>query len=90
MTELNHLREEIDDIDEKIVSLIEKRMTLSQKVGEYKDANHLPILDKKREDDIVQSRVNMLADPAFAESVEEIFKLVMRYSRRYQRKDRRV
>ncbi len=88
MTELEHLREEIDGIDEKMVGLIEKRMILSKKVGDYKDANNLPILDKKREEDIIQSRVNMLSDPSFAESVREIFKLVMQYSRSYQRKDR--
>ena len=88
MTELERLRGIIDNLDEQIVSLIEKRMELSKKVGEYKDANNLPILDKKREKDIIQSRVNMLSDPTFSQSVREIFKLVMRYSRRYQRKDR--
>jgi len=86
MTDLELLRKEIDAIDEKIVRLLEERILLARKVGAYKDANGLPILDKKREKDVIESRVDFLSDPAYSESIQEIFKLVMRYSRKYQGK----
>lgn len=90
MTDLSRLREEIDAVDNEIVRLLEQRMVLSKKVGEYKDANGIPILDRKREDEVVQSRVRMLSDPSFSEAVKEIFRLVMRYSRRHQERAGKV
>jgi monofunctional chorismate mutase len=87
MTDLEHLRKEIDAIDEKLVRLLERRMDIARQVGEYKEANALPVLDKKREEEIIQSRVNMLSDPTLQDTVTGIFTLIMRYSRMHQRKD---
>jgi monofunctional chorismate mutase len=90
MTDLKRLREEIDDTDEKIVRLLERRMELSRKVGEYKEMNGLPILDATRENQVIKSRIDMLSDPSFEEAVTEVFKLVMRYSRKYQERAGKV
>lgn len=87
MTDLKRLREEIDAIDEKLVRLLERRMDIARQVGEFKEANALPVLDKKREEEIIQSRVNMLSDPTLQDTVTGIFTLIMRYSRMHQRRD---
>ncbi len=87
MTDLKRLRKEIDEIDENLVRLLERRMDIARQVGEYKEANGLPVLDRKREDEIIQSRVNMLSDPSLKETVTGIFTLLMRYSRMHQRRD---
>jgi monofunctional chorismate mutase len=87
MDDLRRLREEIDDIDKKIVDLLERRMEVSRLVGTYKDMNGLPILDQKREEEIIQSRVAMLNNKHFSDSVKEIYELVMQCSRQYQKKE---
>ena len=84
MTELDFLRKRIDAIDQKIVRLLEERMAIARRVGEYKAANNLPVLDSEREKAVIQSRVNMLANKEMEGAVTEIFEQIMRLSREYQ------
>ena len=56
-----NLREEIDKIDEKIITLLKSRMDVSKKVGELKATLHIPVEDRGREDEIIQ-RLGELAD----------------------------
>lgn len=84
MTELDLLREKIDGIDHKIVRLLEDRMELSLRVGEYKAANNLPILDAEREKDATKMRTAILKDKKLGGAVTEIFNLIMRLSRERQ------
>ena len=84
MTELESLRKDIDSIDRKIVRLLEERMEISRKVGEYKSANNIPILDTQREKDVIKSRADMLENREYEGVVTEIFELVMRISRECQ------
>lgn len=59
MTEnINTLRQQIDSIDEQICSLIQKRKEVSQKIGDYKKLNHLPIKDITRESKHIQNLQN--------------------------------
>ena len=59
MTEnINILRQQIDGIDEEICSLIQKRKKVSQKIGDYKKLNHLPIKDIRRERKHIQNLQN--------------------------------
>ena len=46
---LNNLREKIDAIDADLLRLFEARMDVVSEVAAYKQANHLPILDRGRE-----------------------------------------
>ena len=84
MTELDFLRKRIDAIDQKIVRLLEERMALARRVGEYKAANNLPVLDSEREKAVIQSRVHFLANKEMEGAVTEIFEQIMRLSREYQ------
>ena len=84
MTELESLREKIDSIDRKIVRLLEERMEISRQVGAYKSANNLPILDREREKDVIQSRADMLENREYENAVTEIFEHIMRISRECQ------
>lgn len=84
MTELEFLRKRIDAIDQKIVRLLEERMALSRRVGEYKSAHDLPILDSEREKAVIQSRAEMLVNKEMEGVVTEIFEHIMRLSREYQ------
>ena len=52
--ELNELRNQIDQIDKEMAVLFEKRMKIVKQIGEYKKENNLPILDKKREEEVIE------------------------------------
>ena len=47
--ELSEIREKIDAVDEQLLDLFLQRMDLSDEVAAYKNAHHLPILNKERE-----------------------------------------
>ena len=84
MTELDFLRKRIDAIDQKIVRLLEERMALARRVGEYKAANNLPVLDSEREKAVIQSRAGMLMDKEMEGVVTELFEHIMQLSREHQ------
>ena len=46
-----NLREEIDEIDEKIITLLKSRMDVSKKVGKLKVTLDIPVEDKGREEE---------------------------------------
>ena len=49
MDDLNRLRGDIDEIDRRIVELFERRMAVTEQVGRYKQAHHIPVLDNRRQ-----------------------------------------
>ena len=53
MRDLADIRKEIDGIDKELIELFKKRMDCAKAVGEYKKANNVPILNQKREDEIL-------------------------------------
>ncbi len=54
LSELKRLRERIDEIDKEIISLLEKRLEIAQKIGKIKARASLPIQDEKREKEVLQ------------------------------------
>lgn len=70
---IDHLRHQIDDIDEEIFQLFAQRMTLAQGIGEYKKRNNIAIVQPSRWNEIVEratakARMNGLSDN-FVETV---------------------
>lgn len=53
MRDLDDIRLEINEIDEKMLELFKRRMDCSKAVAEYKTANNLPVLNEKREKEIL-------------------------------------
>ncbi len=80
---LEELRLQIDEIDEKIVSLVEDRMKVAGKIAEYKKENGLSVLDAKREAEKLDS-VCEKADECFKPYVRELYLLMFKLSREYQ------
>ncbi len=52
--DLLDLRKQIDDIDEELIPLLLKRMSISEKVAEYKVKRGLPVLNEQREKEILE------------------------------------
>ena len=55
---LENYRLEINNIDEELINLLKKRMKLSVKIGKYKKENNIPILNKNRENQVIE-RINI-------------------------------
>ena len=53
MRDLKEIREEINEIDEKLIELFKRRMECAKDVGNYKKANNIPILNQDRENEIL-------------------------------------
>jgi monofunctional chorismate mutase len=53
---LNELRKEIDVIDEQMMELFKKRMSVSKNIGKLKKVMGLPIIDNAREEMILEKR----------------------------------
>ncbi len=51
--DLKDIREKIDSVDDKLNSLFVERMELAKKVAEYKKENNMPVLNRKREREII-------------------------------------
>ena len=86
MKELTQIRQELDAVDRQIVALFETRMALSREVAAYKMAKGMPVLDRSREEQVLDSRCAMLADPHWEPSVRALFEKIMALSRAEQEK----
>lgn len=53
MEEIINLRNLINEIDEKILDLINERISLAKKIGVVKKQNGIEIVDKEREQEIL-------------------------------------
>ena len=56
---LSILREQIDQLDDDIMSKMASRMKISEKIGQYKKENNVTILQVNRWEEIVQTRVSL-------------------------------
>jgi len=57
MLTLAVLRDQIDKLDDKLINLIEERMKVVESIGNYKKENNITILQNKRWDDMLKSRL---------------------------------
>ena len=84
MEALLKLRDEIDGIDNEIVSLYEKRMKIAEGVARYKIATGKKVFDRERE----VSKLNTLSAKATSEftkvGIIELFEHIMAVSRKRQ------
>ena len=53
---INILRKQIDEIDEKLLTILAKRMRISKEIGIYKKEHNMPILQSGRYNDILENR----------------------------------
>ena len=84
MDDLRSLRQDIDAIDRQLVELFKQRMDVTRRVGEYKRANGIPVLDQERERQVLQNK-GELAGEELRPAVITLFQTVMALSRRRQR-----
>ena len=62
MSKLDDAREIINECDKEMIALFKKRMSAAKMVAEYKASNNLPILDLKRENELIKRNTQILND----------------------------
>ncbi len=82
---LNSLRNEIDSIDNQVISLFETRMKIAKDIGRYKQENNITILQNTRWESVIKRVVDLGMHKSLSKKfTERIFKAVHQESIRHQ------
>lgn len=84
-TELDQLRQKIDNIDRELLEVLAARMSVVEKLGEYKRENNVAVLQLDRWKELHNNRADLGKKlNLYPELVEEMFKLIHMESIRKQ------
>ena len=87
MSELERYRKKIDEVNDKILKLLSKRVDIVKKVKQYKQKHNIPITDKGREKVIFEKLGKKAEEFDLSKtSYKEIFEAIIRHSKQVQRK----
>ena len=81
---LDIIRQEIDQIDQELVALLEKRMVCVGQIVEYKEQKGLPVLDQGREREVLEKVGSLVMDEQYRTTIQAQFQDMMKHSRTYQ------
>ena len=86
MEDLNSLRGQLNNVDEKLVEAFEKRMEIVFKIGEYKRKNNIPVLDQRREEEVINKNLLLLRNKNLSEALKKLYIQIMNISKEEQKK----
>ena len=76
---LSDCRQEIEDIDLQILKLLNQRLSICSKIGEIKKINNTPILNIKREEELINKLKSYnLIEPTYIELIWNNIMLISR------------
>ena len=84
---IDELRQAIDEIDEKILGLINQRLSLAKQIGDFKKQGGIKITDTGREKEILNRLLEKNNGPVGADGLRNIFNAIIAESRHVQRPD---
>ena len=82
---IQELRQQIDEIDEQIVSLFIERMEVSGAIARVKQASGKAVFDSEREK-VKIAEIERLAGDEWKEDASRLYSLIMELSREHQRR----
>ncbi len=82
MDEINDLRVKIDEIDNKLMTLLNQRYEISNKIGTIKSKSKKEILDKNREAYVL----NKTKKHSHSPQLELVYRTIMSESKNIQRR----
>lgn len=86
MNQLEEARERISECDNRIIDALADRMVEVQKIIAYKKATGIPILQPEQEKKQTKALEDKLGDNEFEEEILDVFKYIMKNSRKVQAK----
>ena len=84
LLDLNNLRNKINEIDDNIVEFLLERFAVVKDVAEYKKANGLEILQKNREEEVLQNISDKIGDRECKEYILYIYQSILETSKKSQ------
>ena len=84
MRDLTEIRQQIDQIDQKMLALFKERMGCSVEVAEYKRGTGKAIYDPEREQALLNKVAASVTNPEYQEAIVASFADIMKHSRTYQ------
>lgn len=85
MKDIKELREKINKIDQEMAALYENRMNAVNEIAEYKIANNLAILDKSREQEVLERNLGYISNDELLPLYSRFIQELMGESKAYQR-----
>ena len=85
LAKLAECRRAIDDIDARIVALLNERTRAVEIIGQVKQEFQMPVYEPKREDEVFRNVIENNHGPLPAESVKRIFERVVDEMRTLQK-----
>ena len=77
------LREQIDNIDDRLIKLFGERMDVAARIAEYKKEHNIPVLDRKRETEKLKDIMDKVPDD-LKEYAAQLYSMMFEFSRSYQ------
>jgi chorismate mutase/prephenate dehydratase len=84
IVDIKQLRNEIDDIDSKLVELFEQRMETAIKIAKYKKENNVDVLNSNREREVISKGESNLCNKNLKGSLKKFLNCVMEISKEVQ------
>jgi chorismate mutase len=82
---LEELRVSIDDVDRRIVALLNERTNVVEEIGRVKQLSKLPIYEPKREDQVFANIASCNSGPIPNQGLRRIFERIIDEMRTIQR-----
>ncbi|BCK45957.1 TPA: chorismate mutase [Streptococcus suis] len=82
--DLDMIRSQINQLDEELVALLEKRMELVDQVAAYKRATGKPVLDTNREKAVLERVGKLVQKDDYRSAIQATFSDMIAQSRAYQ------
>ena len=82
--ELSILRNQINKLDEKLFSMIFKRMNIAKKIGEIKVQHNMEITNIDRENELIKNILGLPDNSLDQGEIESIYKLFFSISKKRQ------
>ena len=82
--DLDQIRKDIDQIDQELVALLERRMVCVSQIVEYKEQEGLPVLDQGREKEVLEKVGSLVANEQYRTTIQAQFRDLMARSKDYQ------
>jgi chorismate mutase-like protein len=84
-TKLEEYRVLVDDVDRRIVALLNERTRVVENIGRVKRGSGLPIYEPRREDQVVANITGNNSGPLTEQAVRRIFERIIDEMRHVQR-----
>ncbi len=84
MKEIQKLRRRIDEVDDQILELINRRLMVAREIGKIKERSGSAVVDSQRESAIYQRLSSLNKGPLSETAIHRIFKAVIAAGRGIQ------